>query len=516
MPALLPMVLIVLDGWGHAPDGPGNAIRRSAPRFLDSLGRAYPSGLLAASGEAVGLPPGYIGNSEVGHLSLGAGRVVLQDLARINRSIRTGEFARNEVLGAALDRAARPGAALHLMGLISDGGVHSHIDHLEALVRLAASRGLKDVFVHVFLDGRDTPPKSGLSFVKRAEDLMRRAGAGAIATVSGRYYAMDRDNRWERTAQAYRALVNRQGVRQPSAAAAVEASYAEDVTDEFVLPSVIDTPDGRRDPAVRDGDVIVFFNFRADRARQLTRAFTDEAFDRFERPAPPRPAAFACFTAYDRGAGDRLVVFPPQQVRGTFGEAVSAAGLHQLRIAETEKYAHVTYFFNGGEESAFANEERCMVPSPHVATYDLQPEMSAPGVTREILARLAARPRQVVILNYANADMVGHTGRLEETITACRVIDASVEKVVGEVLRLGGAAVVTADHGNAEQMIDPATGGPVTAHTTNPVPVYLAAAGLEKRRLREGGLLADVAPTMLALLELRPPGEMEGRSLLQG
>ena len=510
------MVLIVLDGWGHAPDGPGNAIRKSDPRFLDSLGRAYPSGLLAASGEAVGLPPGYIGNSEVGHLCLGAGRVVLQDLARINRSIGDGEFERNKVLGGALDRAAPSGAALHLMGLLSDGGVHSHIDHLEALLRLAASRGLSDVFVHVFLDGRDTPPKSSLSYVQRTEEMIRRAGIGAIATVSGRYYAMDRDHRWERTAQAYNALVSRRGVRYPSAAAAVEASYAADVTDEFVVPAVIEAAAGRRDPAVRDGDVIVFFNFRADRARQLTRAFTEPAFDGFERPAAPRPAAFVCFTAYDRSASDRLVAFPPQHLGGTFGEAVSAAGLHQLRIAETEKYAHVTYFFNGGEEPVFANEERCMIPSPRVATYDLQPEMSAPAVTREILGRLAARPRQVVILNFANADMVGHTGRLEETIEACRVIDASVRTVVSEVLRLGGAAVVTADHGNAEQMIDPATGGPVTAHTMNPVPVYVAAAGLEKRRLREGGLLADVAPTMLELLELRKPDEMEGRSLLQG
>ena len=503
------MVLIVLDGWGHSERTEGNAVLGSAPRFMEWLGRTYPSGLLDAAGEAVGLPPGFIGNSEVGHLCLGAGRTIQQDLARIDRAIAAGDLARNAVLTRALDGVlAQPGSALHFLGLLSDGGVHSHIGHLEALIRLARERGVRRIFVHPFLDGRDTLPASGLGYVRRLEAFLQEAAGGAIATVSGRYYAMDRDNRWERTERAFRALVERQGPRFESTSAAVEASYARGVTDEFLAPAVIGDAG-----AVREGDTVVFFNFRADRARQLTRAFTEAGFDRFRTPSRPALASFVCLTTYDR-TWKLPVAFPPQRHEGILGEVISSAGLPQLRIAETEKYAHVTYFFNGGEERAFPGEERCLVPSPKVATYDLKPEMSAPEVTAEAVRRITATPRQVVVLNYANADMVGHTGRFEPTVAACRVVDRSVETVVREILRLGGSAVVTADHGNAEEMIDPGTGGPVTAHTRNPVPVHVAAPGLEGRRLRDRGLLGDVAPTMLDILGIPPPKEMEGRSLL--
>jgi 2,3-bisphosphoglycerate-independent phosphoglycerate mutase len=512
----LPAVLIILDGWGHSDAREGNAIAASRPRFIESLGRDYPSGLLAASGGAVGLPPGVIGNSEVGHLCLGAGRVVLQDLSRINRAIRDGEFDRNEVLARACASAARDGAALHVMGLLSDGGVHSHIDHLLAVVRMAARLGVRHLFLHAFTDGRDTPPRSALAYVGRAESILRDASVGRVATLSGRYYAMDRDTRWDRTEKAFRALVAREGPGHPTAAAAVEAAYAAGVSDEFILPSVVGGADAGsgRDARVRDGDVVVFFNFRADRARQITRAFTEAAFSGFAPATRPALAQYVCFTAYDR-TWSLPVAFPPQHLTGILGEAVSRAGLPQLRIAETEKYAHVTYFFNGGEERVFPGEERCLVPSPRIATYDTRPEMSAPEVTREVLKRLEEKPRQVVILNYANADMVGHTGKFEPTVAACQVIDRSVEAVVGATLRLGGFAVVTADHGNAEMMIDPATRSPVTAHTMNPVPVHVVAPGSKGTRVREGGLLSDVAPTLLAIVGLRPPAEMEGRSLLR-
>jgi 2,3-bisphosphoglycerate-independent phosphoglycerate mutase len=526
MPHPLPAILIVLDGWGHGEPGPGNAIAQSAPRFMEWLGRTYPTSLLEASGESVGLPRGVIGNSEVGHLCLGAGRVVLQDLSRINRAIRSGEFERNQVLAAAFETARRPGAALHVMGLLSDAGVHSHVDHLEALVRSAGASGVRRLFVHAFMDGRDTPPRSGAEHVRRAEAMLDRLGLGRIATVSGRFYAMDRDTRWDRTEKAWRAIALREGPARPTAEAAVLAGYAQGITDEFLVPSIVEPGPGGafptassggadRDARVRDGDAVVFFNFRSDRARQITRAFTEDPFEPFSRPSRPALGTFVCFTTYDRTW--RLpVAFPPQHIRGTFGEAVSAAGLPQLRIAETEKYAHVTWFFNGGEERTFPGEERCLVPSQRgVVTYDQKPEMSARELTAEVLKRMQARPAQAVVLNFANADMVGHTGRLDPTVAACRVVDQSVEAVVRETLRLGGFAVVTADHGNAEQMIDPKTGTPLTAHTMNPVPAHVVAAGLEGKRSRPGGLLSDVAPTMLSLMGLKAPDEMEGRSLLE-
>ncbi|HEV8700312.1 MAG TPA: 2,3-bisphosphoglycerate-independent phosphoglycerate mutase [Candidatus Polarisedimenticolia bacterium] len=525
MPPLLPAVLIVLDGWGHSESTEGNAIARCAPSFMGWLGRTYPTSLLEASGESVGLPRGVIGNSEVGHLCLGAGRVVLQDLSRINRAIRTGEFDRNPVLAAAFEVARRPGAALHVMGLLSDGGVHSHVDHLEAVVRSAGDAGVRRLFLHAFMDGRDTPPQSGAEHARRASAMLDRLGLGRIATVSGRFYTMDRDTRWDRTEKAWRAVALREGPVYPTAEAAVQAGYDAGITDEFLVPSIIESGAGGlpagasprgadREARVRDGDAIVFFNFRADRARQITRAFTEDDFRPFPRPSRPALGTFVCFTTYDRTW--RLpVAFPPQHIKGTFGEAVSDAGLPQLRIAETEKYAHVTYFFNGGEERAFPGEERCLVPSQRgVATYDQKPEMSARELTAEVLKRLQARPAQAIVLNFANADMVGHTGRLEPTAAACRVVDESVEAVVREILRLGGLALVTADHGNAEQMVDPKTGSPLTAHTMNPVPAHVVAAGLEGKRSRAGGLLSDVAPTMLSLMGLEAPEEMEGRSLL--
>ncbi len=514
----LPLVLIILDGWGHSTSTDGNAIRASRPLFLESLALRFPSTLLRAAGEAVGLPQGYIGNSEVGHLCLGAGRVVWQNLTRINQSIATGNFNRVEPFCRATGQAAKPGTALHVMGLLSDGGVHSHIDHLQALVRLARERGVSDLFVHAFLDGRDTPPRSAPGYVRRVEAFLKEIGLGAIATVSGRYYAMDRDNRWDRTAKAWAAITRREGVARPTAIGAVTASHDEGINDEFVVPAVVASAGGaRRDARVRDGDVVVFFNFRADRARQLTRAFIEEdkRFDRFDRGARPTLTAFVPFTAYDP-TWPLVPAFPPQHHEGTLGQVLGAAGVPQLRIAETEKYAHVTYFFNGGEERSFPGEERRLIPSPKIATYDHKPEMSADEVTREVVRRIETGAQQVIILNYANADMVGHTGKYEPTVEACRVIDRCVRAVVDATVRRGGVALVTADHGNAEQMIDPAGGGPHTAHTMNDVPFYVAGDAVKGRRLRQGGLLADVAPTILGLIGIPLPKEMEGRSLFEG
>ena len=520
----LPLVLIILDGWGHSTSTKGNAISASRPRFLGSLALRFPSTLLHAAGEAVGLPAGYIGNSEVGHICLGSGRVVLQDLARINRSIETGDFNRIEPLRLAAGQAAKPGAALHVMGLISDGGVHSHIDHLQAIVRLAREGGVSNLFVHTFLDGRDTPPRSAPVYLRRVETFLEEIGLGAIATVSGRYYPMDRDNRWDRTAKAWAAITRREGVRRPSAIAAVEASHAEGIDDEFLVPAVIESAEGsstsggaRRDAGVHDGDGVIFFNFRADRARQLTRAFIEEDghFDRFDRQARPALASFVPLTAYDR-SWPIVPAFPPQRHKGTLGEVLGAAGVSQLRIAETEKYAHVTYFFNGGEERTFPGEDRFLIPSPNVATYDHKPEMSAEEVTQEVVRRIESDAHSVIILNYANADMVGHTGKYDPAVEACRVIDRCVRVVVDATVRRGGVALVTADHGNAEQMIDPAGGGPHTAHTMNDVPLYVAGEAVAGKRLREGGSLSDVAPTILGLLEIPLPKEMEGRSLFEG
>jgi 2,3-bisphosphoglycerate-independent phosphoglycerate mutase len=509
---VLPFVLISLDGWGHSAAVEGNAIARCGAPHMTSLAARYPSTLLDASGLAVGLPPGQMGNSEVGHMCMGAGRVVLQDLMRITTAFASGDAARNPALTAVMDQVRGAGGALHLMGLTSDGGVHSHIDHARGLVRMARDRGVGRIVFHAFLDGRDTPPRCAMDFVTALQRFFRDEKAGVFGTVTGRYYAMDRDNRWERTALAWNALTRSEGFHEPDAAAAVRSAYARGEDDEFVKPTVIEGGS-----PVADGDGVIFFNFRADRARQLTRAFTQPGFDRFDRGHAPDLLGFVCMTRYDE-TFDLPVAFPPQSPRHVLGQVLSRAGLRQLRIAETEKYAHVTFFFNGGEEKTFPGEERILIPSPKVATYDLKPEMSAREVTDALLDRMHANPRDlVVILNYANADMVGHSGVLEATVQACRIVDECVGRVVDAALALGGAAIVTADHGNAEQMIDPVNGGPHTAHTLNPVPAILvtrehpAASGAA---LRAYGTLADIAPTLLSRLGLDPPQEMTGRDLL--
>ncbi|HKY32978.1 MAG TPA: 2,3-bisphosphoglycerate-independent phosphoglycerate mutase [Candidatus Polarisedimenticolia bacterium] len=508
---MLPMVLISLDGWGHSDRREGNAIAHCGGTAMPRLASLHPSTLLDASGESVGLPAGQMGNSEVGHMCMGAGRVVLQDLLRITRAFEDGTALANPALAGAMDRAAAGGGTLHLMGLLSGGGVHSHVEHAKGLVRMARRRGLRRVVLHAFLDGRDTPPRSALNCLQDMERLFQEEGIGAFGTVMGRYYAMDRDNRWERTERAWRCMVLGDGFTAPDAAAALSAAYARGEDDEFVKPTVI-VPGA----PVRDGDAVVFFNFRADRARQITRAFTQPGFDRFSRPAVPALSSFVCMTTYDE-TFDLPAAFPARHPDKVLGEVLSVAGLRQLRIAETEKYAHVTFFFNGGEEKAFPGEERILIPSPKVATYDRQPEMSAPDVTAALVQRLKSGPKElVVILNFANADMVGHTGVYEAALSACRVVDDCVGTIASAVSGMGGAVIVTADHGNAEQMIDPATGGPHTAHTLNPVPFILGLPGRPASPpppLRRGGTLADVAPTLLALLGLPQPAEMTGRDL---
>ena len=514
-----PLVLIIRDGWGVCDEDPesaeshGNAVLLADLPVLDQLLGAYPHALLQASGEAVGLPPGQMGNSEVGHQNLGAGRVTYQDFMRISLAVRDGSFFRNPVLLKVMGEVRRTGKRLHLMGLVSDGGVHSHITHLFALLEMAKQQQLKpeQVIVHAILDGRDTPPRSGAGYLEQLEQAIAGIGIGRIGTVMGRYYAMDRDNRWERTNRAYEAYVLGKGHTAASAAEAIRASYAAGRGDEFVEPTVIVGEDGSPLGRVEDRDGIIFFNFRPDRARQITRAFTHSAPEGAAQP--PVDVHFVCMTEYD--ATIRApVAYPPDVVENPVGEVVARAGMRQLRIAETEKYAHVTYFFNGGREVAFEHEERALIPSPKVATYDLQPAMSAEGITDELLRRLTGSesPYDLVVLNFANADMVGHTGVLPATIKALEVVDACVGRIVERVKELGGITLVTADHGNAEQMIDE-DGGPLTAHTLNPVHLILVDDKRRTARL-EDGIFADVAPTMLDLLGLRPPREMTGRNLL--
>jgi len=513
--SVLPLALIVLDGWGHSECKEFNAVTSADAPHLRDLLAGYPHTLLQASGESVGLPAGIIGNSEVGHICMGAGRVVYQDLTRINHAIEMGDLDRNPVLLDLIARVKKAGGRLHLMGLVSDGGVHSHISHLKALVRLAGRLGLQEVLIHAFTDGRDTPPRSGIGYLRDLQTFLDSERVGRIATVSGRYYAMDRDNRWDRTEKAYRALVSREGAVFDSAGAAVQAGYDAGITDEFLVPAVIRIEGDEKRGAIADGDAVFFFNFRADRARQLTRVFTQEGFDRFERSPLPRLSSYAGMTRYDR-TFTIPSAFSPRSVEGNFGQALSAAGLPQLRMAETEKYAHVTFFFNGGEERTYPGEERILVPSPKVATYDLKPEMSADEIAREFVRKVGEKKDLVVILNFANCDMVGHTGVFNAAVAAVEAVDRSVGSVVRAVLEKHGTAVVTADHGNAEQMVDYATGQPHTAHTTNPVHLILVNERLKGKKLREGGLLADVAPTLLEILELETPAEMEGRSLISG
>ena len=506
----LPACLIIMDGFGMDEPGPGNAIAQAATPVLDELLAARPHTLLDASGEAVGLPEGQMGNSEVGHLNIGAGRVVFQELTRINRACADGSLAANPVLQEAFQAACAPGAALHLMGLLSDGGVHSSNAHLYALLRAARDAGVPQVMVHCFMDGRDVPPSSGASYVEDLErelDALRAPGfEAAIASVSGRYYAMDRDNRWDRVQRAYDTLVQPAAVAGCAPVQAMEASYAEGVTDEFVAPVAFDQR------GIRDGDAVVFFNFRPDRARQLTRAFTDPAFEGFARAALPQ-VRFVCLTEYDPSI-PAPVAFPKEFPGNVLADVLADAGLRQYHIAETEKYAHVTFFLNGGIEAQKAGEERALIASPKVATYDLQPEMSEPEVADTLVAAIDAGAADVYIVNFANCDMVGHTGVIPAAVAAVEAVDAGLGKVLAAMERAGGVTLVTADHGNADKMLAD-DGTPHTAHTTAPVPLVLVDATGADRRLEERrGKLADIAPTLLQLVGLPVPSEMTGTSLL--
>jgi len=507
-----PVALVIMDGFGLGAPGPGNAISLARTPNLDRLFDTCPWAPLDASGLAVGLPADQMGNSEVGHLNIGAGRVVYQELTRITAAIENGSLLENPVLAEAIDRAITDRRAVHFMGLVSDGGVHSHQEHLYALVRMAAARGAREVFVHAFLDGRDVPPTSGLGFVSELETVLAEAGVGRVATVIGRYYAMDRDNRWERVERAWRAMTAGEGAASVSATAAIAASYEAGVTDEFVVPVVVTRADGTPIGTVADGDAVVFFNFRPDRARELTRAFVDPAFSGFERTVRPE-VRFVCLTEYDPTI-PAPVAFAKDLPGCVLADVIAEAGLRQLHIAETEKYAHVTFFFNGGAEAPKAGEERVLVPSPKVPTYDLQPEMSAPEVTRRLVEAIAEGRADFYVVNYANCDMVGHTGVLSAAIAAVEAVDTCVGAVVDAVRARGGSVLVTADHGNAEAMVDPIDGGAFTAHTTDDVPFICVADGVVS--LRQDGILADVAPTVCELLGLPVPAEWTGRSLLVG
>lgn len=503
-----PLVLVILDGWGIAEDAPGNAITRGKTPNWDSCLAQYPHTLLSASGEDVGLPDGQMGNSEVGHLNLGAGRVVYQELSRIGRAVTNGSFFANSGLVDAFTHALERRGSLHLMGLVSDGGVHSHIKHLCALLEMARRLGQERVFVHAFLDGRDVPPANAREYLTALEEQMAGVGRGRIATIAGRYYAMDRDRRWERTQKAYHAIADGDGIRAADPLTALDAAYERGETDEFVQPTVI-VEDGRPVGPVAEGDTVIFFNFRPDRARQLTRAFVDEDFQGFDR-GPDRPrVSFTCFTQYDKTI-EAPVAFKPETIVNTLGEVLSREGVPQLRLAETEKYAHVTFFFNGGVETPYPGEERILIPSPKVSTYDQKPEMSALEVTEAFLANIDRF--KVVIMNYANPDMVGHTGNLGATIKAVETVDTCLGRVVSAVLARRGTILVTADHGNADRVLDE-NGNPFTAHTTNPVAFILIAADAGKFSLRPGRL-EDVAPTILDRLGLHRPEEMTGRSLI--
>jgi 2,3-bisphosphoglycerate-independent phosphoglycerate mutase len=505
-------VLVVLDGYGIGDGGPGDATRLARAPFFAELAARYPKAKIETSGAAVGLPDGQMGNSEVGHTTLGAGRVIDMDIVRIKKAIDAGELAANPAMQELLAVAKSAGGALHLMGLVSDGGVHSSLDHLYGILRLCDERGIRPI-VHAFTDGRDTAPRCASRFVGPLEARVRAQG-GCIATVTGRYFAMDRDKRWERVARAYRAIVSREGLDAPSAVAAVERALARDEGDEFIQPTLV-----AGGPALRDGDAVLFFNFRADRARELTNALTRVQPDKLgaEVATLPRvrPGGFATLTEYDETFG-LPVLFGPVDVRHGFGELVAGSGAAQLRIAETEKYAHVTYFFNGGREEPFANEDRILIPSPRdVPTYDKKPEMSAVAVTDALLDALAKRPYAFVLVNYANPDMVGHTGVISAGVKAVEVVDACLARLCREVLARNGALLITADHGNIEQLIDPTTGEPHTAHTTNPVPLYWVTRDTAGKRLRDGGL-SDLAPSLCTLLGLPVPREMTGHSLLVG
>lgn len=505
--------LIILDGFGCRAEKDGNAIKTDGAANFTRLYQEYPHTKIAASGMAVGLPEGQMGNSEVGHLNLGAGRIVYQEYTRISKSIEDGSFYRVPEFLAAVENCKKHDSALHLMGLCSDGGVHSHNTHLYALIRLARDAGLKKVYIHCFMDGRDVPPRSGKGYIRQLQEKLAEIGCGEIATVMGRYYAMDRDNRFNRVEKAYAAIAYGEGVKAADPEAAMQASYDADVTDEFVVPVVIEK-DGKPVASVCANDSVIFFNFRSDRARELTRAFILEDFAGFARKKGFFPLCYVSMTQYDKNfEGKLLVAFKPETLKNTLGEYLSANGKTQLRIAETEKYAHVTFFFNGGVEEPNPGEDRALIPSPKVATYDLKPEMSAYEVTAEAVSRIESGKYDVMVLNFANPDMVGHTGVMEAAVKAVHAVDECLAKVVEAVLKTGGRAMITADHGNCERMYDD-HGGPFTEHTTNPVPLVLVDPERKNVRLREGGRLSDVAPTLLELIGLPKPEEMTGTSLI--
>ncbi|MBU0483252.1 MAG: 2,3-bisphosphoglycerate-independent phosphoglycerate mutase [Proteobacteria bacterium] len=508
------VLLAILDGWGRGEESQTNAVYMAATPNMDRWSADYPSTTLVAHGEAVGLPAGQMGNSEVGHLNIGAGRIVYQDLTRINLALKNGDFFKNQILIRAMTGVREKGSVLHLMGLVSDGGVHSHLDHLVGLLEMAKRNNLENVFVHAFMDGRDTPPHSGAQYMRQLQDAMQRIGVGKVATISGRYYAMDRDNRWDRVHLAWQALVDGKGVFGKDSVLAIDDAYKNGETDEFIKPVVLTDGSGKPLAVLKDYDSVVFFNFRADRARQLTHAFTDQHFAGFVPVSRPQLAEYVTFTGYDQKF-DLPVAFPPVSLSHILGEEVSDHGLRQLRIAETEKYAHVTFFFNGGREEPFANEDRVLVPSPReVATYDLKPEMSAFGVTDELLPRISQGVYDLIVLNFANGDMVGHSGDLSAAITACEAVDQCLGRVVEAFTQQGGTVLITADHGNAEIMFDLKNGEPFTAHTSNPVPFIMVGDKYKECRMRTDGSLKDIAPTVLDILRIEVPVEMEGLSLI--
>ena len=506
-----PTVLMILDGYGLNENTNGNAVAQAATPVMDKLMAEYPFVKGNASGMAVGLPDGQMGNSEVGHLNMGAGRIVYQDLTKITKAIQDGDFFENKALLAACENVKNNGSALHLFGLVSDGGVHSHNSHIYGLLELAKRQGIEKVYVHCFLDGRDTPPASGKEYVEELEAKMKEIGVGKVASVMGRYYAMDRDNRWDRVEKAYRALVCGEGEQAVSGPEGIKASYDKDTTDEFVLPTVV-VEDGKPVATIKNDDSFIFFNFRTDRARDITITFCDDAFDGFERGDRVK-TTFVCFTEYDVTIENKLVAFVKEEITNTFGEYLAAHGLKQARIAETEKYAHVTFFFNGGVEEPNEGEDRILVKSPKVATYDLKPEMSAYEVCDKLTTAIKSDKYDVIIINFANPDMVGHTGVQEAAIKAVEAVDECVGKAVEALKEVNGQMFICADHGNAEQLIDYETGEPFTAHTTNPVPFILVNAD-PAYKLREGGCLADIAPTLIELMGMEQPKEMNGTSLL--
>ena len=507
-------VLIIMDGWGIGKKDEQDAVHLAKTPWMDRFGRENLTSVLDASGESVGLPDGQMGNSEVGHLNLGAGRVVYQELVRIGRAIKDGSFFENEALTETAALAKHNHSAVHVLGLLSDGGVHSHIDHVLAMVKLFKQQRVERVYLHCFLDGRDTPPQSAIKYVTQTEEMLREFSGASIATIGGRYYGMDRDNRWARVKQAHDAIVSGEGQTAPSAVKAVKMGYGRGEMDELMLPTVILDSDGAPVGRMKDGDVAAFANFRADRAREITRSLIYEDFDRFERGNFPKLGRFVCMTEYQQEFSDleiTSIAFPMQKLDHVLGAEIEAAGRRQFHTAETEKYAHVTFFFNGGVEEPFEHEDRTLIPSPSVATYDMKPEMSAYEVRDVVVNRIHSRQYAFIVVNFANADMVGHTGKLDTAIKAVETVDECVGEVVKATLSVGGCAIITSDHGNAEQMWDESTKQSYTAHTTNPVPLVIV--GGQKRQLKKRGKLADVAPTVLTILGLEVPPEMTGEVL---